>query len=61
MSAGLTEGEFEFRDIGVYGFGDLGESDAEESDDDGEDFVAGGDGVEDADVSMAPVPEEVMK
>ena len=46
--AGFAQGEFELGDVGVDGFGDLGEADAEESDDDCEDFVARGYGVEDA-------------
>ena len=42
MSAACPSGKFEFGNVGSHGFCDLSESDAEEADDDGEDFVSGG-------------------
>ena len=56
----LTERKFEFGNVGSDGFCDLGESDAEESDDDGEDFISG-ETVLNTAVSIAPVPDDVMK
>ena len=43
---GLTERKFEFGDVSPDGFCYLGESDAEEANDDGEDFISGGNRVE---------------